>query len=255
MEIVQYLFSKNAQDPQKALVEALEKKHTDIVEFLIGTESVDVNQCALSFSPYFKNSGVSFEESIQTVRELTGHKLNSPFLLFLVPPENYQRTIDYFSINRTDETDSLGRTVLHIAAMRNNVDLVRFLLENNIEVNAVDNYNHTALFYCITSFGPKINWEKPIIEDEKNARINYISSMPQYWNPVEYRMRGALIGNMLLNADIDVNIQNGAGWSVLHFSSASFPRGPFETLIERGANRELKTNFKRTADDIIAMRK
>jgi hypothetical protein len=76
--------------------------------------------------------------------------------------------------------------------------------------------------------------------------------MPQYYNPVDFRIKQAQIGILLLDAGININQQNTAGWTVLHFSYASYPTGPKETLIERGADQNLKTNFGRTAAEIPA---
>ena len=153
-----------------------------------------------------------------------------------------------------DKVDELGNSILHVGAMRNNLNLIKYLLENNFDVNVLDNNNHTALFYCITSFGSLINWNDPIVENETTARINYISDMPLYRDPIEFRMRQANIGLLLLDAGININQQNKSGWTVLHFANASYPAGPRETLIERGADQNLKTNFGRTAVDIWALR-
>jgi ankyrin repeat protein len=172
----------------------------------------------------------------------------------VVEPENYQNVMDFFNINLSDKADELGRSVLHIAASFNNVNLVTFLLGKNINVNLLDDNNHTALFYCIMSFGPSINWEKPITENETTAKINFRGDMPYYLNPIDVKTRQAQIYKLLLNASINVNQQNKYGWTVFHFASYAHPAESLETLKSSGVNQKLKTNFGRTADDIQAMR-
>ena len=255
LEIVEYLLSKNASDPQKAFQNALRNNHTNIAKLIADGEYFNINHNAQYFNSILNNNQISFSQRMQNVKDITGDKLNSPYLLALVDAENYQQVIEYFKINLNDKTDALGSSILHVGAMRNNLNLVKYLLENNFNVNVLDNNNHTALFYCITSFGPNINWNLPIIENETTAKINYISDMPFYMDPTDLKMRQAQIGILLLDHGIKINQQNSSGWTVLHFASASYPVGPRDTLIERGADQNIKTNYGRTAADIIALRK
>jgi ankyrin repeat protein len=255
LEIVDYLLSKNAKDPQKAFQSALRNNYADVAKLFVDGGFVNINFNAQYFRSLLNKKEVTFEQRMQNVKYIAGDKLNSPYLLELVEPVYYQQMIDFFNINLEDKTDALGNSILHIAAMRNNLNLVKYLLEKKFNVNVLDNNNHTALFYCITSFGPSINWNNPIIEDETTAKINYISDMPYYSNSNDIKMRQAQIGTLLLDSRINVNQQNNSGWTVLHFACASYPTGPQETLIERGVNQNLKTNFGRTAADILALKK
>jgi ankyrin repeat protein len=254
LEIVEYLLSKNAMDPQRAFARALEKKHIDVIKLLIKSGKVDINKNARYFRSFFDDKTIPFEQRMKTVNELTEGKLNSPYLLMIVEPENYQNIMDFFKINLSDKVDDLGRSILHTAAIFNNVNLVTFLIEKKININLLDNNNQTALFYCITSFGPSINWEKPIIEDDASAKINYIGSMPQYFNPTDVKTRQAQVFKLLINAGINVNQQNKYGWTVLHFASYAYPETSLEVLKSSNVNQKLKTNFGRTADDLQAMR-
>lgn len=254
LEIVDYLLKQDAQKPQVAFEKALVRKHIEVAKYLIDSGKIDINASARSFSVFFNDQQISFEQRLQNIKDIAGDKLNSPYLLTLVQPENYQTVKTFFNINLSDKLDLQGRTILHIAASQNNVNLVKYLLDNKFNVNILDNNNHNALFYCLTSFGPNINWENPIIEDETSVRINYISDMPFYRNPNDIKMRQAQIGNMLLNAKININQQNSYGWTVLHLASISIPAGPRDYLIEKGANQNIKTKFGRTANDLLNIR-
>jgi ankyrin repeat protein len=250
LEIVKFLVSKNAQDPKEAFRNALRKNHIAVAKYFVEQGLIDVNKAGSFFAIVFLNKKITFEQQLQIVKEVTGDKLHSPHILTFVQPENYQRIIKDFDINISDKVDDLGRTILHIAAIRNDVELTKYLLENGFNVNTLDNNNQTALFYCITSIGPEIIWEKPIIENENTAKINYIGGIPYYNNLREIRTRQAAVGSMLLDAGINVNQQNRDGWTVLHFAYASYNKGPKKTLTENGAKPTLKTKFGRTPDDL-----
>jgi ankyrin repeat protein len=254
LEIVEYLLTKNAMNPQRAFERAVEEKHIDVIRLLIESGKIDINKSARYFRSFLSDKTIPFEQRMQNVNKLTEGKLNSPYLLRVVEPENYQNTMDFFNINLSDEVDELGRSVLHIAADFNDVNLVTFLLEKNININLLDDNNHTALFYCITSFGPSINWEKPITEDETTVKINFRGDMPFYLNPTDVKTRQAQVFNLLVNAGINVNQQNKHGWTVLHFANYAYPAASLAVLKSGNVNQKLKTNFGRTADDIQAMR-
>jgi ankyrin repeat protein len=57
----------------------------------------------------------------------------------------------------------LGKTILHIAAEEMNNELVEYLIEK-MDINVLDNNQHTALFYAITAYDPSIDWKEPIVE-------------------------------------------------------------------------------------------
>ncbi|MDR1971480.1 MAG: ankyrin repeat domain-containing protein [Treponema sp.] len=255
LDIVQYLLANGAQNPQKAYQSASRMQHTEVTKFLLDGGYVDINNNAISFYSILNDKKVPFETRMQTVKDMTGGKLNSPYLLALVESENYQKVIEFFGINLADKADALGNSVLHIAAMRNDDELIKYLLEHNFNVNALDNNGHTALFYSITCFGASIDWYSPVIENEKTAEIHFISDDPYYTNIQEIQRKQVAIATALLDAGINVNQQNKDGWTVLHFASAAYSAGLREFLVSRGADDTLKTNFGRTPADILAMRK
>lgn len=255
LNILKYLLSKDAQTPQKAYERAVSKKQDDIAKFLLDKGYVDINNSAHLFYSILKDKEVPIEERMMKVKELTDGKLTSPYLLALVESEQYSKVIDFFEINLTDKADALGNSILHVAAKRNNYDLLMYLLENEFDINTLDNRNHTALFYAITVFGAKIDWHNPVIEDESTAHIKFVSDMPYYNDPRSVQQTQVKIVYALLEAGINLDQQDSYGWTVLHFASAAYPEGLQELLIAKGADQSLNTNYGRTAADILALRK
>jgi ankyrin repeat protein len=255
LEIVEYLVSQGAESCQRAFGRALEGRRSDVARFFIRSGNVDVNMGARYFRSYLNDKDIPFEQRMQNVKEITGDSLNSPYLLAIVDPENYQKVIDYFGIQLTARVDELNNTILHIAASLNNDSLVAFLLERNFNINVLNDNNHTALFYAITVYGPSIDWNTPVIEDETSARIKFISDMPYYLDPRAIQEKQVRIVTSLLNNRINVNQQDKSGWTVLHFACRAYPAGLQELLISKGANQTLKTNFGRTSADMLELRK
>jgi ankyrin repeat protein len=255
LTIVKYLLSKDAQNPQRAYGLSMDNDHADVAEYLLDAGYVDVNNNARYFYKFLNDENVPFEQRMENVKTMTGGKLNSPYLLALVQPENYQKMIDFFHIDLAGKADAAGCSILHVAAYRSNYDLTAYLLENDFDINLLDNNGHTALFYAITIYGPGIDWTNPVIEDKTMAKINFTSDMPYYRDPKAVQREQVRIVTALLDAGINVNQQNRAGWTVLHFASAAYPAGLRELLIANGADQNVKTKFGRTSADILALRK
>ncbi|KAL5013875.1 hypothetical protein ScPMuIL_008145 [Solemya velum] len=103
--------------------------------------------------------------------------------------EDIRRVIDsgIFDIN---ETDRLGRSCLHIASMRGNLDLVELLLKHGADINAKDHHWNTALHVC--------------------GHVDTISVLVQYGAKLESR-------NKIHATPKDMAIKRGVNQSVIHF--------------------------------------
>lgn len=55
------------------------------------------------------------------------------------------------SSNLINKVDKLGRTPLHVASAKNNIEAVKLLLKNNADMNIKDKDGRTPLFYALTS--------------------------------------------------------------------------------------------------------
>ncbi|MDR2050105.1 MAG: ankyrin repeat domain-containing protein [Treponema sp.] len=261
-EIALYLLSKGAGGRDRAFSAALDKSQYDLARALVDA-GVNCNENANAFYYLFSKKDLTVDQKIKTAKDVSNNTLTSPYILVHIAPEDYKAVVDAFNINleaKVLDADALGNvidlgsTVLHVAARRNNADLIQFLLETGVDVNALDNNRQTALFYAITAYGPRIDWESPIIENETTAKINFAGDMPYYSNAGQVQQRQVANVLALLDANSNINQQNYAGWAVLHFAAAAYPEGLRELLVEHGADTNLKTNMNRTAEDILQLR-
>jgi ankyrin repeat protein len=261
-EIALYLLSKGAGGRDRAFSAALGKSQYDLARALVDA-GVNCNENANAFNYIFSKSDLTLEQKIEMARDISNGTLTSSYILVYVEPEHYKTVIEAFNIDleaKVFDTDDsgkvvdLGSNVLHVAARRNDADLVKFLLETGIDINVLDNNGQTALFYAITAYGPSIDWESPIVENETTAKIKFVSDMPYYINARQVQQTQVANVLALLEANININQQNYAGWTVLHFAAAAYPEGLRDLLVEHGADTNLKTNMNRTVEDILQLR-
>jgi ankyrin repeat protein len=250
---------KPVDSPVRRFALALQNSQYDEARAMVDA-GFDCNENAFAFKLLFERTDLTSEQKVQIAKEVSNDTLVSPSILLNIKPEDYQAAIDGFRLDfetKMSFTGSLnkqidvGTTILHIAAQRNDAALMGCLLKADIDVNALDENGHTALFYAVTVFGPSINWDSPITENEKTAKINFTSDMPFFSNASLVRQKQMAIIFALLEAGINVNQQNYAGWTASHFAAIAYPASFRTLLIEHGADPALKTNGGRTVDDVL----
>lgn len=254
LEIMELLLEAGGEVDSRTLSYAKNKKFYNVFAFLYDRNLIDDSQYLEGLYPILKDETLTFEEKLERFKEVSGGKLVTPKLLFYVPKEEYEKSLSFFNIDLEKPVNKYGMTVLQNACSSLKVDLVLFLIDK-VNINAVSNNGENALFYACTAYGPSIDQETPVIEDETTAKIKFISDMPYYSNPREVQMKQLQIVQMLLNKKINVNQKDNFGWTMLHYASAFYPAGLQELLINAGADTSIKTNFGRTPADIKAMRK
>jgi ankyrin repeat protein len=256
IEILDYLVSQGPSSDIGKQISWLNdsKKYemSKIVYNSINKQGLDINKYGNSFSPILLyNDDLNIDEKITLIKSLAGDKFSSPYLLLSTRLEYLEKMIVSFNMNLNDTIDENDATVLHRAALYSKFELVEYLLKKSIDINKLDKNAHTALFYAITSFGPSVNWKKPIIENENESKINYIGDMPFYRNPRDVMTNQVGIVKLLIEHGININQQNYAGWTVLHFAKYGYSVNLQEYLISSGADKNIKTNYGRSVDDII----
>ncbi len=75
-------------------------------------------------------------------------KTNINNLFIFIQNKNNNSVIEFLNKTDIDLKDELGRTSLLNAAFCNNVDLMKWLIENGADINATDNEGYTALHFA-----------------------------------------------------------------------------------------------------------
>jgi ankyrin repeat protein len=252
-EILEYLLENGAEHKEEAFDSAMWWHHYATAKRL-AEAGIDISDRSSLYYHVLTDKNLTLEQQIETIKDISNNTFNNPNILLSAKPETYQKLIDAFNLKLTDKIDKSGRTLLHTAVDSRDADLTKFLIEKKVNINALDNNNHTALFYAITAYGPSIDWDAPIIENKETARIKFKGDEPYYRNAQEEQQRQISCVMQLLDAKININQQNKDGWTVLHFAASRYPAGLQELLISKNADKTIKTKLGRTYEDILKMR-
>lgn len=258
LEVLKILLEAGAEGKESYFSNALWNVYDDeIIKYICENDILDPNDFVNSFRHYFDDASKTLEDKCQHIISVTDGKLSNPLILRYVSPEDYDKASELLNLN-FKYTDKKGNSSLHLIAdylNENSANMLKYAIERGADVNHLNNNKQTALFYAITAFGPTINWDDPVNEDEEQAKINFVSDMPYYQNPKVLQQNQIEIVNTLLQKKISINQKDNFGWTVLHYANAAYPAGLSELLIANGADKNIKTNFGKTAEDIRALRK
>lgn len=115
-----------------------------------------------------------------------------------------------------NETDNLFNTPLHIAVMLNNVEMVKLILEKNVNVNAINYLGYTSLHYTL-------------IKEEI-----YLKKINDQFDQ-KYQSKNIIIMEMLLKSGADINCPSYPGLTSLEFACSYGLLESIELLLNCGA--------------------
>jgi len=216
-------------------------------------DNIDINKYTGGLYTLLKNNEIKTEEKIELIKYLTNRKISNPYMLIYISPAEYDIFIREFSLNINDTVDEWGRNILHYAAMNNNTELLDYLLTKNININALDDNDHNALFYALASY--PIDWYNPFNENENHVSVNpagsYFYGEPYYsGNIINKDNRTLYVINKLLENGINVNQRTKYGWTILHFSIFFTTEYVYDLFLSYNADENLLTEYGRTPKDL-----
>jgi len=121
------------------------------------------------------------------------------------------------------------RTMLHDAVFTGNYDLVKSLVEKNADLNAVDSEGFTALQDSVK--GGHLSIAKYLLK--KGAKIR---QQDAYIFFEAIKMKDTSLIEYIIAKEVDVNSQDEAGLTPLHFAVKKLWLSGSRFLLERGAN-------------------
>ncbi len=144
--------------------------------------------------------------------------------------------------------NKVGMNALHYAVMLNSLEMVRFLVEQGLDVNSETNDKRTVFFVAVT---------EPYID---NGIIDYLLEKGADINRKDIRgvtplmstlfVKNNTLGKFLIEKGADVTLQSNSGKTALHFAvdSSNFAKLGFvrdidivKLLVEKGANVNAQT--------------
>jgi ankyrin repeat protein len=129
-----------------------------------------------------------------------------------------------------------GRTLLHAAAHSNNLEIIKILLQKNIDINAKDNLGDTALHLAVQNNLPKIT--QILLENKANPNSQSQDQDTPLLTALEREFMP--IAQQLIQYNADVNVINRNQKTPLHFAARLSDLELIRELIKRGASPQLQ---------------
>ncbi len=155
-----------------------------------------------------------------------------------VPRRNVIKNAAASKIQNVVRTKQATKILLDVAGSENDSsDQVRELIAKGAKVNAVDKYGKSALHRAVA----KGNLEILVALLDAGADVNAVdeyAKRPLHWAAVKGDLE---IMKALLDAGADVNAVDKTKWSALHYAALRYNSGIVEALLDAGADITAKT--------------
>ena len=239
------LFAENGAEIKPDYCEYTNNR--DILKFIIHQSKTE-DQYELDFEQenkkweevydYIKNNDYqSLKTLIDCNEDLSNMSYDGEPAPLLIIKHGSLRTLKLFveSFNCKNCKDSInGRNALHYAVMFKRLDLLKYLLKQDFDVNIPDKFGNTPLFYAVEN--KDIEFYKALLN--YNANANFINKKKM--NPLFYAIKSrnnSILGN-LVRKGADINQKDIDGNTpILYARNNNLSRSETE-LAKLGANPE-----------------
>ena len=222
-----------------------EKPTQEAMDYTVLTHSVDQslflrNNFDLSLDIYPIITYNNFYLYLILLQEDISNIIYAPFFGI----ENFTHYIlnnyEYKSLRNED-----GKTILHFAIYSRNINILKMLLNDGIDIMILDKDNKTALHYAAMHD----NIEMCSIFIDKGLDINAKDKYNQTPLQIALSEKNFNIALYLLNHGADFNIENDHGKNPLHYASENNCIEIIEFLFNHGFNLNQSNYFGKTAID------
>ncbi len=138
--------------------------------------------------------------------------------------------------------DTQGRTALHRAAQKGNIEMVEFLIASGADMNAKDDNGRTPLIYAL-DFN---NFDIANLLIEKGANVKIADNrglVALHWAA---GLGKEDLAKVLLSKGTDINVRNTfRGWTPLYTAASQGKKEMVEFLLTKGADINITDNIKR----------
>nr|MBV0900024.1 ankyrin repeat domain-containing protein [Wolbachia endosymbiont of Fragariocoptes setiger] len=212
-------------------------KHNSI-KFSTGEEELLLKQ----FSDAIKNKNSRWIAEHESDLSITGNK--GEILLHTAALKGYLEVVKYLTSKRADiyAKDNTGKTVMHYAARGGNIEVIKYLIDQGIEVDSRSKGRKTPL-QSATSSG-----QLPAMRYLISQGADLNATNRDQVTTLHYAAEGSSVESIeyLLSKGFDINAATHRGITPLHYATRKGSLKVISYLVEHGADVSVKGSFGNT---------
>lgn len=145
----------------------------------------------------------------------------------------------YITPESTSFKNDMGRTPLHIALSKENLDIVKELVGKGANVSGIDNNKETPIFGLIRDFNIKVDGEDkhPVLNPDKAVVEQLKFSLKTSYENVD-----KIIDSLRYDTSFDINHKNSNGDTALHVAAKAKNKDAIRVLLLHRADPSVENS-------------